>query len=76
MAAMSETRWVRVPVAEITYVKSIYEAYDGLCTVTSPAAARGELALWVAPGQDALADEIELRLARECGLQRIATPVR
>ena len=71
---MGETRWVRVPVAEITYVKSIYEAYDGLCTVSSPSAARGELSLWIAPGQEALADEVEQRLARECGLQRIATP--
>ena len=73
---MGETRWVRVPVAEITYVKSIYEAYDGLCTVSAPSAARGELTLWVAPGHEALADEVEQRLARECGLQRIATPGR
>ena len=68
---MGETRWLRVPVAEITYVKSIYEAYDGLCTVTSPSAARGELVLWVAPGHEALADELEQRLAQEAGLQRL-----
>ncbi|MEO6952935.1 MAG: DUF4911 domain-containing protein [Polyangia bacterium] len=67
------TRWVRVPVAEITYVKSIYEAYDGLCTVTSPSAARGELVLSIGPGQEALADEVERRLAREAGLQRIVS---
>jgi hypothetical protein len=73
LAAMDqgETRWLRVPVAEIAYARAIYEAYDGLGMLTAPAADRGELCLWVAPGQEALADEVEARLARECGLQRI-----
>ena len=73
---MGETRWLRVPVAEIGYVRSIYEAYDGLGTLSAPAADRGELSLWVAPGQEALADEIERRLARDAGLQRISGPLR
>jgi hypothetical protein len=66
------TRWYRVPVAEIAYVRSIFEAYDGVGTLSSPAADRGELTLWVAPGQEPIADELEGRLATECGLQRIA----
>jgi len=65
------TRRFRAPVAEIAYVRSIYEAYDGVGTLSSEAG-RGELELWVAPGQEPLADEIERRLARECGLQRLA----
>ena len=73
---MGETRWLRVPVSEIGYVRSIYEAYDGLGTLTAPAADRGELALWVSPGHEPLADEIERRLARDVGLQRIAGPSR
>ena len=67
-----ETRWIRVPVSEIGFVRAIYEAYDGLCTLSAPAADRGELALWIAPGNEALADDIERRLARTAGLQRIA----
>ena len=66
------TRRLRAPVSEIAYVRSIYEAYDGVGTLTSVAGGSGELELWVAPGQAPLADEIERRLARECGLQRLA----
>ena len=68
---MLQTRWLRVPVREIAYVRAIYEAYDGLCILSAPAADRGELTLWVGPGQEALADEVERRLARDAGLQRI-----
>jgi hypothetical protein len=71
---MTQTRWLRVPLPEIAYVRAIYEAYDGIGTLSAPIAARGELSLWVAPGQEALADEVERRLADEVGLQRIATP--
>ncbi len=71
---MSETRWLRVPLAEMAYVAAIYEAYDGLATLTAPSASRGELVLWVATGQEALADEVERRLAIEAGVQRIAAP--
>jgi len=71
---MGETRWLRVPVSEIDYVRAIYEAYDGLGMLTAPAPDRGELSLWVAPGQEALADEVERALTVECGLQRIPPP--
>jgi hypothetical protein len=71
---MGETRWFRVPVSEIAYVRAIYEAYDGLGTLTAPAPDRGELCLWVGPGQEALADEVERRLTIECGLQRVSDP--
>ena len=71
---MGETRWFRVPVSEIAYVRAIYEAYDGLGMLTAPAPDRGELALWVPPGQEALADEVERRLVVEVGLQRIPPP--
>ncbi len=73
---MGEVRWLRVPVAEIAYVRAIYEAYDGMCTLTAPSADRGELCLWVAPGHEADADEVERRLARDAGLQRILGPAR
>jgi hypothetical protein len=65
------TRWYRVPVSEIAYVRAIVEAYDGVGTLSSPAEGRGELTLWVAPGNEATADELERRLATECGLQRL-----
>jgi hypothetical protein len=73
-AGVGETRWIRVPVSEIDYVRSIYEAYDGLAMLTAPSPDRGELSLWIADGLDDLADEIEARLTREVGLQRIAAP--
>jgi hypothetical protein len=71
---MGETRWLRVPVAEIAFVRAIYEAYDNLCILTAPAAERGELCLWIAPGHEDIADEIERKLSRDAGLQRIAAP--
>ena len=37
LRAMGETRWLRVPVSEIDYVRSIFEAYDGLGMLTAPA---------------------------------------
>jgi Domain of unknown function (DUF4911) len=67
---MSQTRWLRVPVSEIGYVRAIYEAYDGLGMLTAPSPDRGELTLWVAPGLEWLADEVEARLVAEVGLQR------
>ena len=70
-AVSGETRRYRVPVAEIAYVRAIYEAYDGLGMLTAPAPDRGELELWVGPGLEAWADEVEARLVRECGLQRL-----
>jgi hypothetical protein len=68
---MGTTRRFRVPVSEIAYVRSIYEAYDGLGTLSSDGAQSGELTLWIAPGQEALADLVEQRLSRDAGLQRI-----
>jgi hypothetical protein len=71
---MAHSRWFRLPVAEIGYVRAVLEGYDGVATVFSPDPRRGEIEWTIADGLEAEAEEIRRRLAAELDLQEIARP--
>lgn len=68
------SRWFRVPLGEIAYVRAIVEGYDGLALVRAPDPNRGEIEWLVGDGLEAEADALAERLAREAGLVAIARP--
>lgn len=68
------SRYFRVPLAEIGYVRMIVESYDGLATVRSPSSDRGEIEWLLGEGLEAEADELAVRLLEECGLVPIPRP--
>jgi hypothetical protein len=68
------SRFFRLPVTEIGYVRMIVEAYDGLATVRSNGSSRGEIEWLVGEGLEAEADELAARLAAEVGLMAIERP--
>lgn len=68
------SRWFRVPLGEIAYVRAIVEGYDGLALVRAPDARRGEIEWLVGDGLEAEADALAERLGREAGLVAIARP--
>ncbi len=73
----SRSRFFRLPLAEIAYVRSIVEGYDGLAVVRSPDARRGEIELLSCapehPDDDEL-DALITRLGREVRWVEIARP--
>ena len=71
---MSLSRFFRVPVGEIGYVRAIVEGYDGLAVVRTPDANRGEIEWLIGEGLEAEADALVNKLARECGLIEIQRP--
>jgi hypothetical protein len=68
------SRYFRVLVSEIGYVRAVVEAYDGVAQVYAPDARRGEIEWAIADGQEPAADVIIARLAKEIDLQEIARP--
>lgn len=68
------SRFYRVPLQEIGYVRMIVEAYDGLAFVRSHGARRGEIEWIVGDGMEAAADILAARLATEVGMQAIERP--
>jgi hypothetical protein len=68
------SRYFRVPLAEIGYVRMIVEAYDGLAAVRSLSADRGEIEWLVGEGMTAEADALAERLRTEVGLCPIERP--
>lgn len=68
------SRYFRVPLAEIGYVRMIVEAYDGLAAVRSLSADRGEIEWLVGEGMTAEADALAERLRAEVGLCPIERP--
>ncbi len=68
------SRWFRVPLGEIAYVRAIVEGYDGLALVRAPDPRRGEIEWLVGEGLEAEADALAARLEREAGLLPIARP--
>jgi hypothetical protein len=68
------SRFFRVPLGEITYVRAILEAYDGVALLFSPDPRRGEIEWQIGDGLTAEADALVTRLTRETGLVEIARP--
>ena len=68
------SRYYRVPVSEIGYVRMIVESYDGLAVVRSLAGGRGEIEWLLGEGMEEEAEELAERLRAEVGLCPIARP--
>lgn len=68
------SRYFRVPLHEIGYVRMIVEAYDGLAFVRSLSGSRGEIEWIIGEGMEQEADEVAERLASEAGLIPIERP--
>jgi hypothetical protein len=68
------SRYFRVALAEIGYVRAIIEGYDGLAVVRAPDPKRGEIEWLVGDGLEAEADALQRRLERETGLIEIPRP--
>jgi len=68
------SRFYRVPVSEIAYVRAVVEGYDGVALVHAPNANRGELEWLIGEGFEDEAQAIAERLANETGLLEIPRP--
>jgi hypothetical protein len=68
------SRFFRVPLEQIAYVRAIVEGYDGLALVYAPDPRRGEIEWIVGRGLEDEADALARRLADEAGLIAIARP--
>lgn len=68
------SRFYRLPLSEIGYVRMIVESYDGLAAVRSHGGARGEVEWILGEGMEDEADELAARLADEVGLVAIPRP--
>ena len=68
------SRFFRVPLGEIGYVRAIVEGYDGLAMVRAPDPKRGEIEWLIGDGMQAEAEALIVRLEREVGLIEIARP--
>lgn len=66
--------YFRVPLHEIGYVRMIVESYDGLASVRSLSAARGEIEWIVGEGMEQEALTLAAILADEAGLLPIDRP--
>jgi len=68
------SRFYRVPLDQIAYVRAVVEGYDGLCVVHAPDARRGEIEWIIGEGREDEAHELALKLVGEAGLCEIARP--
>jgi hypothetical protein len=68
------SRFFRVPLEEIAYVRAIVEGYDGLALVRVMDPDRGEIELVVGDGLEDEAAALITRLCTEAGLVEIARP--
>ncbi len=68
------SRFFRVPLAEIGYVRAIVDGYDGLAVVRSLDPRRGELEWIISDGREEEAAALAARLAVEAGLCEIPRP--
>ena len=70
------SRFFRVALPEIGYVRAIVEGYDGLAVVRAPDPKRGEIEWLIGDGLEAEAETLVHRLESEAGLIEIAAPRR
>ena len=68
------SRFFRVPLDEIGYLRAIVDGYDGLAVVRAVEAGRGEVEWIIARGREEEAVALALRLASETGLCEIERP--
>jgi hypothetical protein len=68
------SRYYRIPLSEIGYVRMIVEGYDGLAAVRSLGGGRGEIEWLLGEGMEEEADALAERLRIEVGLCPIARP--
>lgn len=68
------SRFFRVPLEQIAYVRAVVEAYDGVAVVRAADARRGEIEWLIGDGLEDEADLLARRLATEAGLIEIARP--
>ena len=68
------SRFFRVPLEQIGYVRAILEGYDGVAQLHAPDPNRGEIELRIGQGLEEEVDAIARRLYQEAGLIEIARP--
>ena len=68
------SRFYRVPLEQIAYVRAIVEGYDGVAIIYSPDARRGEIEWIIGEGLEDEARLIAQKLVREAGLVEIGRP--
>lgn len=68
------SRFYRLPLSEIGYVRMIVESYDGLAAVRSNGGSRGEVEWILGEGMEDEAAVLAERLADEVGLVAIPRP--
>ncbi len=68
------SRFFRVPLEQIGYVRAVLEGYDGVALVHAPDPRRGEIEWLIGEGLEDEARVIASRLEREAGLVEIAPP--
>lgn len=68
------SRWFRVPLNQIAYVRAILEAYDGVALLHAPDPRRGEIEWLVGDGLEREAEALARRLEDEAGLIAIDRP--
>jgi hypothetical protein len=70
----SSSRYFRVPLPQIGYVRAIVEGYDGIAIVRAPDPNRGEIEWLIGSGFEEEVERLVVRLGREAGLIEIARP--
>jgi len=68
------SRFFRVPLEQIAYVRAVVEGYDGVAVVRSRDPRRGEVEWVIGEGLNDEAEAIVQRLRNEAGLQEIDKP--
>jgi Domain of unknown function (DUF4911) len=71
---MPTSRYFRVPLQEIAYVRSVLEGYDGLAILWAPDPRRGEIEWLIGDGLEAEAEELICRLVGRGVLTEIGEP--
>ena len=66
-------RRLRVDRAKISYLKFIFEAYDGIAVVSTTDASRGEITLHMAPGCQDVVEMVIADLARHLLIEPVLT---
>lgn len=68
------SRFFRVPLEQLAYVRAVVEGYDGVALVRALDPRRGEVEWMIGEGLDDEARAIAARLSDEAGLVEIARP--